>query len=106
MTAIESWELFNVFSVARLVQGHILATVVYYSLERYGLVEKLGLPEDKLLNFVAVRHVHIFGCNWISSFSVLGTSWICWCRKLKGDTDPTHTTMQCMQQMSHNPQCA
>eukprot|EP00892_Ulva_mutabilis_P003219 jgi/Ulvmu1/12899/UM098_0087.1 len=53
MNNIESWENFNIFSVARLVQGHVLATVVFYSLERYGLIEKLGLPENKLLNFVA-----------------------------------------------------
>lgn len=59
MADIESWENFNVFSVAKLVQGHILATIVFFSLEHYSLIEKLGLPEDKLLNFVAV-------CNLLS----------------------------------------
>lgn len=56
MADIESWENFNVFSIAKLVRGHILATIVFYSLERYSLIEKLGLPENKLLNFVAVRN--------------------------------------------------
>ena len=57
MADIESWENFNVFSVAKLVQGHILATIVFFSLEHYSQIEKLGLPEDKLLNFVAVRNL-------------------------------------------------
>jgi hypothetical protein len=54
MMNVESWMHFNVFEVAKLVQGHILATVVFYSLEQYDLIEKLDIPEDKLYNFVAV----------------------------------------------------
>lgn len=99
MTAIESWENFNVFSVAKLVQGHILATVVYYSLERYCLIEKLGLPEDKLLNFVAVRNICLLGLDLFVHHADLRLQHLGWCRKLRGDIAPTHTTMPCTQQM-------
>jgi hypothetical protein len=55
MEHLESWEHFNVFEVAKLVRGHVLATVVYYSLERYNLLEKLDISEEKLYNFLVVR---------------------------------------------------
>ena len=55
MLAIESWEHFDVFEAAKLVSGHILAAVVWYALEKYDLIEKLDLPEDKLFNFLSVR---------------------------------------------------
>lgn len=54
MMNVESWMHFDVFEVAKLVKGHILAAVVFYSLERYNLIDKLDIPEDKLYNFVAV----------------------------------------------------
>ena len=54
MKDLESWEHFNVFEVAKLVKGHILATVVFYALEHFDLFEKLDIPEDKFYNFVAV----------------------------------------------------
>lgn len=55
MTDISSWEDFDVFSIAKLVKGHVLAAVVFYSLEEYNLIEKLDISEEKLLNFVSVR---------------------------------------------------
>jgi hypothetical protein len=61
MTNINSWEEFDVFSIAKLVKGHILAAVVFYSMEEYNLIEKLDMSEEKLLNFVSVRCSHC--CN-------------------------------------------
>lgn len=61
MKDLESWEYFNVFEVAKLVKGHILATVVFYALEHFDLFEKLDIPEDKFYNFVAVR---FFPLKW------------------------------------------
>jgi hypothetical protein len=61
MANINSWEDFDVFSIAKLVKGHILAAVVFYSMEEYNLIEKLDISEEKLLNFVSVRHTHC--CN-------------------------------------------
>ena len=52
---IESWEHFDVFRVAKLVQGHVLAAVVFYALEHFDLIEKLDIPEEKLFNFLSVR---------------------------------------------------
>ena len=55
MADISSWEDFDVFSIAKLVKGHVLAAVVFYSMEEYNLIEKLEISEEKLLNFVSVR---------------------------------------------------
>jgi hypothetical protein len=54
MANIVSWTEFNVYNVARLVKGHVLATVVFYALEQYELIEKLDISEEKLFNFVSV----------------------------------------------------
>jgi hypothetical protein len=54
MANIVSWTDFNVFDVAKIVKGHVLATVVFYALEHYDLIEKLDISEEKLFNFVSV----------------------------------------------------
>jgi hypothetical protein len=61
MAEIRSWETFDIFSVAKLVKGHVLSAVVFYSLEEFNLIEKLDISEEKLLNFVSV-------CSFSASF--------------------------------------
>jgi hypothetical protein len=46
MANINSWEDFDVFSIAKLVKGHILAAVVFYSMEEYNLIEKIYLRRN------------------------------------------------------------
>lgn len=55
MEQIESWENFHVFRVARLLHGHVLAAVVFYSLECHDLIAKLDIPDERLFNFLTVR---------------------------------------------------
>ena len=54
MQHITSWQHFDVFQLNILVKGHVLACVVWYSLEHYNLIAQLDIPEDKLFNFLAV----------------------------------------------------
>ncbi|EFN57910.1 hypothetical protein CHLNCDRAFT_34322 [Chlorella variabilis] len=53
MRALEDWEAFDVFKLARLTDGRPLQAVALALLRKRGLVSRLGLPEERLRSFLA-----------------------------------------------------